>query len=283
MKYLAMIILLGLGCASVEAAQTPAGGARDDRVRSVVYDALNVVRIVGVMRLSTQVLFSEDEEIVHVAIGDAISWDVAPAGNILFLKPRERHPPTNLQVVTTRRDGRKRSYQFELSSRDGAIAQASDAYFLVRFSYPEDDAERARVEADARRTEAAARQTDNILEYHQNNGPRNWAYAAQGSGAIEPAAVFDDGKTTTFRFVGNTEIPAIFMVNSDDSESLVPKDIRGELVVAHALASKWILRRGSEVICVYNEAYVPAGINPRTGTTSPSVTRVVKSKPAGQK
>ena len=67
--------------------QQPTAGVRDARVRNVVYDPANVVKINGVIRASTQVLFAEDEEIAHVAIGDSISWEVAPAGNLLFLKP----------------------------------------------------------------------------------------------------------------------------------------------------------------------------------------------------
>jgi type IV secretion system protein VirB9 len=98
----------------VLALQQPSPGQRDARVRTVTYDPANVVRVNGVIRASTQVLFADDEEVAHVAIGDAVAWEVAPAGSILFLKPREKHPPTNLQVVTTRADGRKRSYQFEL-------------------------------------------------------------------------------------------------------------------------------------------------------------------------
>ena len=101
----------------------------------VTYDPANVVRLNRVIRASTQVLFADDEEIAHVAIGDAVAWEVAPAGSILFLKPREKHPPTNLQVVTTRADGRKRSYQFELSIAETTLA---DSYFVVRFAYPGD-------------------------------------------------------------------------------------------------------------------------------------------------
>jgi type IV secretion system protein VirB9 len=51
----------------------------------------------------------------HVALGDTVSWEVAVAGHILFLKPRERAGPTNL-IVTTSRGGELRSYAFELTA-----------------------------------------------------------------------------------------------------------------------------------------------------------------------
>jgi type IV secretion system protein VirB9 len=126
MKRFALWITLALGFAGpVLALQQPAPGQRDARVRTVTYDPANVVRLNGVIRASTQIVFADDEEIAHVAIGDAIAWEVAPAGSILFLKPREKHPPTNLQVVTTRPDGRKRSYQFELSIAETTLARIS--------------------------------------------------------------------------------------------------------------------------------------------------------------
>ena len=274
------VLLAGLFLASATPAfalQNPAAGARDARVRTVVYDPANVVKINGVIRASTQIVFSEEEEVAHVAIGDSISWDVAPAGNILFLKPRERHPATNLQIVTTRRDGRKRSYQFELS-----IAEASlnDSFFLVRFSYPGDESERRHVEALARRSAAEAGAVDETLATSSQFGPRNWRYSAQGTPVLEPEAVYDDGKETTLRFAGNREIPAIYLVAADGTESLVPKDVRGELVVVHAVGRQLRLRQGLQALCLFNEAFDPVGVNLPTKTTSP---RVVRTPRRGQR
>jgi type IV secretion system protein VirB9 len=253
------------------ALQQPMAGARDARMRMVAYDPFNVVKINGVIRASTQVVFSEDEEIAHVAIGDSVSWEVAPAGNILFLKPRERHPPTNLQVVTTRRDGRKRSYQFELSIAESSLGES---YFMVRFAYPGDEAAARRYAAASKSSEMEAHAVDETFALHNATAPRNWSYSAQGTPTLEPDAVYDDGKETTLRFEGNREVPAIFLVASDGTESLVPKDVRGELVVVHAVGRELRLRQGAEVLCIFNEAFNPVGVNQATRTTSPSVARL---------
>jgi type IV secretion system protein VirB9 len=270
-------LLAGL-VSPVFALQTPKNGAHDDRVKLVVYDPANVVKIVGVIRISTQVQFAEGEEIAQVAIGDAVAWDVAPAGNILFLKPREKFPQTNLQIVTTRPDGRKRSYQFELTVRDGAASVASDTYFLVKFDYPNDEDERRKVELEQKKGNSDAEKADLVLNYHEAHGPRNFAYSAQGASALEPATVYDDGKATVFRFEGNSEIPSIYVVNSDGSEGLINKAIEEDLVIVQAIAQKFILRRGSDVLCIFNEAFNKAGVNPGTGTISPSVVRTLKTK-----
>jgi type IV secretion system protein VirB9 len=99
----------------------------------------------------------------------------------------------------------------------------------------------------------------------------------QGAIDLEPEAVFDDGKETSFRFAGNREVPAIYLIASDGSETLASKDVRGELVVVHATAREFRLRKGGDVLCVYNEAFDPVGVNPGTNTMSPNVARLPKT------
>lgn len=246
------------------------------------YQPFNITRIVGTLRSSVQVEFAADEEIAHVALGNSVAWEAAPAGNILFLKPRENQPVTNISVVTTRRDGSTRSYQMELTVRDGSVAVGQNTYFYVKFRYPGDEAELRRQQAAARALANQAKEADNVLALHEAYGPRNWRYSAQGAQALEPQSVYDNGKVTTFAFVGNQEMPAIYMENSDGSESLVPKSVDGNLVMVHAISRKFILRRSKDVLCVFNEAYDRVGINPDTNTTSPSVERIVKGNVAAQ-
>ncbi|MBY5731522.1 P-type conjugative transfer protein VirB9 [Rhizobium leguminosarum] len=258
----------------------PRGASQDSRVRFIDYQPYNITKIVGTLRSSVQIEFAADEEIAHVALGNSVAWEVAPAGNILFLKPRENQPVTNISVVTTRRDGSTRSYQMELTVRDGTVEVGQNTYFYVKYRYPADEAERRRLDAAARVQAAQAGEADNVLALHEAYGPRNWRYSAQGSAALEPQAVYDNGKVTTFAFTGNQEMPAIYMENSDGSESLVPKSVENNLVMVHAISRKFILRRGGDVLCVFNEAYDRIGINPDTNTTSPSVERVVKTQAA---
>ncbi|HCL63636.1 MAG TPA: P-type conjugative transfer protein VirB9 [Rhizobium sp.] len=277
-----LALILTVSMSPALALEIPRGASQDSRVRFVNYQPYNITRVVGTLRSSVQVEFAADEEIAHVALGNGVAWEVAPAGNILFLKPRENQPVTNISVVTTRRDGSTRSYQMELTVRDGSVEAGQNTYFYVKFRYPGDEAELRRQEAASRAMAAQAKDADNVLALHEAYGPRNWRYSAEGSQALEPQSVYDNGKITTFAFVGNQEMPAIYLENSDGSESLVPKSVDGNLVMVHAISRKFILRRGKDVLCVFNEAYDRVGINPDTNTTSPSVERVVKSDVAGQ-
>lgn len=277
---IALVVSLGLSSAA-RALQIPRGASQDSRVRFVDYQPYNITRIVGTLRSSVQVEFAAGEEIVHVALGNSVAWEVAPAGNILFLKPREHQPLTNISVVTARRDGSTRSYQMELTVRDGTVEAGQNTYFYVKYRYPADEAERRRLESAARAQAAHAGEADQVLALHEAYGPRNWRYSAQGSAPLEPQAVYDNGKVTTFAFEGNQEMPAIYIENADESESLVPKSVNGNLVRVHAISRKFILRRGGDVLCIFNEAYDRVGINPQTNTTSPSVERVVKARADG--
>lgn len=278
-RFLPVLFLIAGFSSGALALEIPRGASQDSRVRFIDYQPYNITRVVGTLRSSVQVEFAADEEIAHVALGNSVAWEVAPAGNILFLKPRENQPVTNISVVTTRRDGSTRSYQMELTVRDGSVEAGQNTYFYVKYRYPADEAERRKQDAAARAQAAQAGEADRVLSLHEAYGPRNWRYSAQGAQALEPQAVYDNGKVTTFAFVGNQEMPAIYMENSDGTESLVPKSVDGNLVLVHAIGRKFILRRGGDVLCIFNEAYDRVGINPETNTTSPSVERVVKAAP----
>jgi type IV secretion system protein VirB9 len=106
-RTVALLILLSALPSTVPALEIPRGASQDSRVRFVSYQPYNITRIVGSLRSSVQVEFAADEEIAHVALGNSVAWEVAPAGNILFLKPRENQPVTNISVVTSRRDDRR--------------------------------------------------------------------------------------------------------------------------------------------------------------------------------
>ena len=100
--------ILALIATPALAEDTPRAGPADQRVKFVEYQETQVYRIVGTFRTATQVVLGAEETIEHVALGDTVSWEVAVAGHILFLKPRERAGPTNL-IVTTNRGGELRN------------------------------------------------------------------------------------------------------------------------------------------------------------------------------
>jgi len=271
------LLALLLSGSPIMAGETPQPTAQDNRIREVIYDENQVFRIVGVFRSATQIVFSPGERVEHVALGDTISWEVAPAENSLFIKPRERAGPTNLIVITRSNTG-NRTYTFELSARRGAIGEkAADTFFKVVFRYPREEAAAAQAAAtQAAYTQAVALQSGAIrsaLDLGVLEGTRNLKYSVQGSSEIQPSEITDNGQFTALRFPNQRELPAIFAINPDGTESIVPFDVRDEFVVVHGVFAQLRLRRGKKVLCIFNDAPDFYGRDPKTGTASSIVER----------
>lgn len=266
--------LFALTATPVLAVETPRAGAADPRIKTVDYDPQQVVRIVGVFRTATQIRFGADETILHVALGDTSGWEVAPETNILFAKPTTARAPTNLIVTTRASDGETRHYTFELAARGGRAS--ADAFFVVQFRYPA--AEKLRLEkalsAEAQALEQRVLQLK--LERGVLEGPRNLAYEMQGSAAIAPSEVTDNGRFTVLRFPGAQPVPAVYVVSPDGSEALVPFDVRGQFLVVHQTAAQLRLRKGREVLCIFNLAHQSAGRPTGTSTAAPDVDRTLR-------
>lgn len=258
---------------------TPRSGPEDTRIRYVDYNRDEVVRINGVFRTASQIVFGTGETIQSVALGDTISWEVAPAGNALFIKPRERAPDTNL-IVVTRRGTLTRTYTFALSARSGAIRSGSNAQFVIRFRYPEEEAAAGR-QAEIERINlqmllVEAGGVKLALEAGALEGQRNLDYSIAGSTDLAPSEVTDNGQFTVLRFPRNQPIPAIFTVLPDGSEAVVPYDVRGEFVVIHQVAREFRLRRGMAIACIWNNAPRTYGPDNSSGTVSPYVERQIE-------
>ena len=220
-----------LAAGPARAEQAPRPGGFDPRVQLVAYNPLDVVRIVGCPTNSTQITFAAGEEITQVAIGDAEAWLAQPAANMLFLKPTELRAATNAQIVTRRPDGSLRSYQLRLVAEptgEGTGSALGSTMYAVHFRYPQDE----RAERAARRAQAAERGLERDAQVRLASawaeGPRNWRYVAQGSAALEPAEVSDNGRQTAFRFPGSRRVPVIYAVAPDGAEAIVPATMSGD-------------------------------------------------------
>jgi len=276
----AAALVAALLAAPAAAVETPRPGAADPRIKTVDYDPQQVVRIVGVFRNATQIRFAPDETILHVALGDTSGWEVAPETNILFAKPVVARAPTNLIVTTRTAGGETRHYTFELATRAGSARRAApDTFFVVQFRYPRDEKLLLDkiLSTEAQALEARVLQLK--LERGVLEGARNLAYEIQGSAAIAPSEVTDNGRFTVLRFPGAQAVPAVYAVAPDGAEALVPFDVRGEFLVVHQTAAQLRLRRGRAVICIFNLAYQPAGHPTGTATAAPDVERTMREEP----
>lgn len=220
----------------------------------------------------------------------------AVRGNFVMLKPLRDLSPQPLFIIGRSTDpatGREtmRAYTFELSTREGPLtADAPNTYYLVRFTYPNEERAAAAAAAEAqrqaaaataaaRRTEAQSRVARERLQLASTATPgaANWNYDGQGDRELAPAEVWDDGQSTFLRFSGNRRLPAVFSVLPDGREAAVNTSTStAGLVTVHQTGSMLRLRDGSRVLCLFNRAFDATGRNAGTGTTSADVVRELR-------
>lgn len=229
----AVFVLTTAVAGSALATETPRPGVVDPRIRTVAYDADQVVRLTGYFGIQTMLEFAPDERIENVSIGDAMGWQVTPnkKANLLFLKPLDRTAATNMTVVTDRR-----RYVFELVVA-APKASTKDLAYVVRFLVPAPVAVAAPPPPLA--TPVA----------------RNSAYSVKGDAAIQPAKVFDDGAATYFAWSEQSDLPAVFVVGADGVEGLANAVVRDGYLVVDQLAPRFVLRSGKSSLTVTNAAF----------------------------
>jgi type IV secretion system protein VirB9 len=209
----------------------------DSRIHVVMYTPDEVFKYVGHYGYQSSIVFEQGEEIQTISMGDSTSWMITPSGNRMFLKPIEQDAQTNMTVLTNRR-----SYLFELHAREAESIDDPQLIWVLRFIYPTTPPRLAKLDPVP----------DPKQEGMQNF---NFNYSIRGSYEIAPVKIYDDGEFTYFQFRGrNTEIPAIFMVDQYGKEYLLNIRSRGDYIVVERVTSRYTLRQGTEVVCVYNES-----------------------------
>ncbi|KQY88255.1 TrbG/VirB9 family P-type conjugative transfer protein [Pelomonas sp. Root1444] len=287
------LVSLTAALALTMAARTGASSVPGDpRLREVVYDPKAVVSVPVKRGVVTLVVLGDDEAITEVASGmgadcaraDAV-WCVAaqPGGRTVFVKPKtSAGAPNNLAVVTDQRihnlrfvvlaDGDAKSPVYRLTVKP---PQAPDPQRValrrpVLPDLPPLPVEPAPEQVVAERLLAKPKVKN--TQYSLSEG--------RDSQDISPTLVFDDGRFTYLRFPGNREVPAVFHVLGDGTETLVNTRMEDDLLVVDRVTRRLILRAGSAVVGLWNEAFDLEGLPPANGTTVPGVQRVLKPRGA---
>ena len=252
------LVLLGVAASPSFAEKRPEPGPADARMRTVVYNPRDVVKIVAHYGFQTLVQFADDEAIENISIGDSLAWQVSPneRGNLLFLKPIERDAQTNLTIVTQPADADQRVYVFALDARSTLRADDPALTWTVKFHYPE--------LSETLITRSIRRPVNEhpVDGDEQGIDPAAWNfhYSYDGDAGQVPLRIFDNGRFTYFEFDEMTDTPAIFLVDAEANESVVNSVRRGRYFVVQRTGREFALRNGDLVTSIYNEAFtnVPA-------------------------
>ena len=239
-----------------------AAGSRwpDPRIRIVPYRSDVVYRLRGYIGYEIDVSFAPGERFVGVGLGDARGVTFAAHANHLFLKPSAAHVATDLTVITDRR-----IYLFYYEVEPGPPDPAgADVIYALRFEYP------AAMASVAVRTR---RRLQSDLSGARTLRPRNYDYWYCGDRPLKPVAAWDDGVQTTLVFGARAELPAVFALNEDGSESLVNFNVKAGRLIVQRVARRLMVRRGKLAGCIVDRAFTGGGERLVSGTIAPNVER----------
>jgi type IV secretion system protein VirB9 len=265
-------VLLAGACHAVE---IPMPSKKDTRLREVMYSPDEVYRINIILGVGTRIILGKDEQIKTAAPGfgadckdEAKDWCIVAnvGANEIYVKAKSKAKEANNLEVTT--DKRVYSFDFVLNEK---FKRDIDGMFRVTFNYP-DEAKKINVEGGA----AAVKERLDVKK------PRNWNYAKEalpGSEGIDPAMAYDDGRFTYFKFAGNKQMPAVFVVEANGKEANAATHVEGpanDTLVVHRVAKRFVLRLENQVVGIWNDSFDQAGVTAPDGMTVDGLKRVVK-------
>lgn len=277
----------GLALAGANAAGEPA----DPRLRDVIYDPRAVVTVPVKRGIVTLIVLDADESILEVAAGlggdcakPEAAWCVAAqaGGRNIFVKAKSAASAANTLAVVT--DRRTHSFRFVVMAENDSKPPVYR--LLVKSPTHAKPASSLRLRDNpalsALPAVPPATPPHQVVAERLQAKPQvmNTQYSvAEGTGSqdIVPTLVYDDGRFTYLRFPGNREVPAVFHVLGDGSETLVNARMEDDLLVVDRVSRRLMLRAGPAVVGLWNEAFELDGAPPNKGTTVPGVERVIKN------
>ncbi len=254
-KFLALlgILLLANNSYAANAVKSmPING--DRRLRMWNYQPNTMYEYTGVTKAPSRIELDPTEEIASITMGDPTDWQINPVGSTLFLKPVAANANTNMTIITN-----KRTYYFEMYSKEGTGMDDPDMALLTKFNYV--DAEGANGDSNSSdfidlSSSATTGAPDYVPDPLQSTKGLNLGYSMSGSKDIAPLEAFDDGEFTYFKFKNiNADYPAIFQVLPDGNEAIVNYRVsRNGYVVIEMVTSQYTLRFGSQMACIFNDS-----------------------------
>lgn len=246
----------------------PSGSLKDHRIQTAVYHADQVYRIHGAIGKATLIELEDGETLdgdaALLGMGDADAWKVAVKGNGILFKPTAVHPDTNMLIRTNRR-----TYALALSLVKGK----QQPTYVLRFTYPDTAHKRAVADAEKMHKAIAAVQSAGLPETDLPVNRRYWAY---GDKVLAPTAAWDNGRFTYLKFNNGKDLPAVYKILEDGTETLVNSHIEGDTVVIHETGKRFVLRLGKAVLAVDNRGFDQNGLFNRSGTDSNDTVRIRK-------
>ncbi|MGE0754868.1 MAG: TrbG/VirB9 family P-type conjugative transfer protein [Alphaproteobacteria bacterium] len=256
----------------------------DSRIKMLPYDESDIYTITTKYGYQTSIVFDPHEEIYTISMGDRSLWQIIPSGNRLFIRPMDVDVITNMTIITS-----KRSYNFDLKSVEEESPNSSIIY-VAKFVYPEDMPQAmmspydsqlgdlyGEVPLEAPAEIAAEMPTQPATETTAPvtaapyvppmpiqpaavalSGVENTRYTYAGPDELAPLQVYDNGKSTYFKYRDITQpLPNAYIIDSDGQENPVGHYVKDGMMVVDNVAGEWLLKSSAGDVMIYNEMLNP--------------------------
>lgn len=257
----------------------------DSRIKTFVYNENEVFSVTTHYGYQSNVEFGDHETIDTVSVGDRVAWQIIPAGRRLFIRAMEENAHTNMTIVTN-----KRAYQFDLrSSSSNATFGSEELTYVVRFFYPDDLKNRGVMPASYMApapsfsastpsyappmptsyspptytppaysapayTQPAYTPPAPAWQAPTSAAPMNYKYTYSGPNEVAPVKIYDDGRTTYFKF-RSANAPRFAVITSRGEELTVPaRQLEPGLYAVDIVAARFSVRENNTQVVVYNES-----------------------------
>ena len=263
----------------------------DSRIKTFVYNANEVFSITTHYGYQSNVEFGTKETIETVSVGDRVGWQIIPAGRRLFIRAMEENAHTNMTIVTNQR---AYQFDLRSSNADAVFGSEELTYVVRFFypddvasgapmpttsisnvsplvSQPVGYQPPVGYGATSPATPAypiastsiataplPATATPTTTAPVANNNPAptaiNYRYTYSGPNDIAPVKIYDDGRSTYFKFSG-TGNPRIAVITARGETIEVPSRRTGDgLIAVDVVAPRLSIYQSGRQVVVYNEA-----------------------------
>lgn len=260
-----LFVIALIGCASASAS--------DLRIRTLRYDAEQIVRVSGRPGIQSTIEFGPDERIENIAVGDSAAWQVTPnrRASVIFLKPLVASSRSNMTVVTDRR-----TYMFDLVTSP----RGAPPLYALKFSYAEGEIRTADTQPLPEKPSTVAVAPVAVAPVRPDQF--NFAWTSKGAANLLPDRVFDDGSALYLAWRPNVPLPAIMTLSEDRKEETLNYRVDGAYIVISPVPSNIVLRYATKQASVWPAVPVRAraGSYPASpAPLTPQASRVIPSPP----
>ncbi len=256
LSLLVLALLAGSAIASTAYAEVPV--VTDSRIKTFVYNENEVFTITTHYGYQSNIEFGPKESIETVSVGDRVAWQIIPAGRRLFIRAQEENAHTNMTIVTN-----LRAYQFDLrSSSADAVFGSEELTYVVRFFYPGETMGAMPV--------SYVQQPPIVMQtplpsptpvtytgpapVASSSAAYNYRYTFSGSNTAAPVKIYDDGRSTFFKFKA-ASAPQFSVITARGEQLTVPsRRVDAQTYAVDMVAPRFALRNQGAQVIVYNES-----------------------------